>query len=330
MKARLKKALSYCVEHNTPLNGSDAVALLECGADDMPAILRAANAVRQRNFANKITLCSIVNAKSGACGEDCAFCAQSARHHGSGVKRYPLSDSVEMLAAFDQAAREPILNFGLVTSGGTLSDKDLRVICKTITERPNHEVNWCASLGCLKPAQLRELKAAGLRRYHHNLETAPGFYPQICTTHDFNLRVDTVKAAQAAGLAVCCGGLLGMGESLAQRVELARFLAELGVDQSPLNFLIPVPGTPLANRPLMKPLEVLRTIAMFRLVCPHASLKVAAGRVRLNRLQSMIFHAGCNAMMIGDLLTVAGGDVADDLQMLTDLELVIDLNNDGK
>ena len=171
--------------------------------------------------------------------------------------------------------------------------------------------------------ELGKLKAAGLRRYHHNLETAPSFFPEICTTHDHQIRVETVRAAKEAGLEVCCGGLLGLGESLEQRVELACLLAELQVDQIPLNFLVPIPGTPMEDRPPVEPLEVLRTIAMFRLVCPEAGLNVAAGRVRLNRLQSMIFYAGCNAMMIGDLLTVAGGAVAEDLQMLADLELEV-------
>lgn len=323
MKDSLKKGLKGCVDNNEALSGSDALALLECGAGDMPEIMWAANVVRQQKFGNRITLCSIVNAKSGACGEDCAFCSQSAHHKGCNVERYSLLSQEKMLKAFDQATDQPIKNFGVVTSGGALGNEDLQIICKTIAARKRDKASWCASLGCLNVEQLRELEAVGLKRYHHNLETARSFFPRICTTHDYDIRVDTVQAAKEAGLEVCCGGLLGMGESLEQRVEFGQFLAELRVDQIPLNFLVPVPGTPMEDRPVMKPLEMLRTIAMFRLVCREASLKVAAGRVQLNRLQSMIFYAGCNAMMIGDLLTVAGGDVAEDFEMLEDLELEV-------
>lgn len=327
MKDILRKALKSCVDNNEALNGSDALALLECGAGDVPEIIWAANAVRQRKFGNRITLCSIVNAKSGACEEDCAFCAQSAHHNGCNVECYSLLSQEKLIEAFDQAVEQPIKNFGVVTSGGVLGNRDLQVISKTIATRKHDKTSWCASLGCLNVEQLRELKATGLKRYHHNLETARSFFPQICTTHDYDIRLDTIKAAKEAGLEVCCGGLLGMGESLEQRVEFAQALATLRVDQIPLNFLVPVSGTPLEDRPFMKPLEMLRAIAMFRLVCPEVSLKVAAGRVQLNRLQSIIFYAGCNAMMIGDLLTIAGGDVAEDLQMLEDLELEIVLKN---
>ncbi len=323
MKNSLRTALKHCVDNHKTLNLDDALALLECGASDMPEIMWAANAVRQRKFGNRINLCSIVNAKSGVCGEDCAFCAQSNHHKGCNVEKYSLLSKDKMLKAFDLAAAEPIKHFGIVTSGGSLGRKDLQVVGKTIAARKQAKTNLCASLGCLNVDELKDLKAAGLKRYHHNLETAPSFFSQICTTHDYDVRLATVKAAKDAGLEVCCGGLFGMGESLEQRVEFAQLLAELQVDQIPLNFLVPVPGTLMENRPVMEPLEVLRVIAMFRLVCPEAGLKVAAGRVQLNRLQAMIFYAGCNAMMIGDLLTVAGGDVAEDLQMLKDLELEI-------
>jgi len=321
MTPALHRALTRCAATGAPLGPAAALAVLRSGAEDLPDILQAAHAVRRRRFGNRVTLCSIVNAKSGACAEDCAFCAQSARHPACRVPRYRLLDQEALLAAFDRAAAQPIRHFGIVTSGGALDHGGLARIASVLAARRPGATRWCASLGCLGLAQLRTLKAAGLARYHHNLETARSFFPRICTTHTFERRVETVRAAKRAGLEVCCGGILGLGESLEQRVELARFLAELEVDQIPLNFLVPVPGTRLAARPVLPPLEALRTIAMFRLVCPRAGLGLAAGRVRLGRLQSLIFYAGCNAMMIGDLLTVAGGRVEDDLRMLADLEL---------
>ncbi len=323
MNRQLKKALTDCVDKHQALNPTEALALLECGPDAMTDIMQAADTVRRRKFGQRVSLCSIVNAKSGACGEDCSFCAQSTHHEGNSAQ-FPLLDSDQLLDAFNRAAGQPIKNFGVVTSGGSLRSADLQMISCAISSHHHEKTGWCASLGSLTAEQLQELKSAGLVRYHHNLETAQSFFPQICTTHDYDSRIATIKAAKGVGLEVCCGGLLGLGESLEQRVEFAQTLAELEVDQIPLNFLVPIPGTPMAGRPLMKALEVLRTIAMFRLVCPEASLKVAAGRVHLNRLQSMIFYAGCNAMMIGDLLTVAGGPMAEDLEMLEDLEMEID------
>ena len=323
MNGTLKTVLTDCAEGQSTLDGDTALQLLQCDAEDMTAILQVADAVRRRKFGQRITLCSIVNARSGDCGEDCSFCAQSLHHEGNS-RSFPLLSTEDLLAAYDAAADQPIRHFGVVTSGETLTAEDLQSICGTIAARPQARTGWCASFGNLDVSQFLELKAAGLVRYHHNLETARSFFPQICTTHSYDSRIATVRAAKEAGLQVCCGGLLGLGETLEQRVEFALQLAELQVDQIPLNFLVPIPGTPLAGQPLMKALEILRTIAMFRLVCPEASLKVAAGRVHLNRLQSMIFYAGCNAMMIGDLLTIAGGPTAEDLEMLEDLELEVD------
>jgi len=225
-----------------------------------------------------------------------------------------------MIEAFDTAAELPVTHFGVVTSGCALSDDGVERVCSAVRQHKHPRVSWCGSLGCLDYDQLCALKASGLKRFHHNLETAQSFFPQICTTHSWEMRLETVRMAKKAGLEVCCGGIFGLGESIAQRVEFALTLAREAIDSIPLNFLIPIPGTRLEKMEIMKPLDILRTVSMFRLTNPRAEVKVCAGRVHLGDLQSMIFHAGANSMMIGRLLTVAGRNVEQDLQMLRDLE----------
>jgi biotin synthase len=226
-----------------------------------------------------------------------------------------------MVEAFKKAAELPVTHFGVVTSGCALSKSGIERVCGAVHDNEHPRVDWCASLGCLDLDQLLALRKAGLKRFHHNLESARSFFPQICTTHSWETRLETVRNARKAGLEVCSGGIFGLGESLEQRVEFASTLASEAVDSIPLNFLVPVPGTRLEAMQPMKPLDILRTISMFRLVNCRAEIKVCAGRVQLGDLQSMIFFAGANSMMIGHLLTVAGGDVERDLRMLQDLEI---------
>lgn len=303
-----------------------ALAVLTSSPEELPDILAATAAIRHRGWGNKISLCSITNAKSGACTEDCAFCSQSAKHQ-TATNTYSLRSEEEITNAFDEASHLPVNHFGIVTSGDNLKDKDIDTIRSTIDNRKDSKVHWCASLGSLNTGQFSTLKKAGLTRFHHNLETAESFFPSVCSTHAFSDRLETVRNAKKAGLQVCCGGILGIGESLEQRVELALILHREHVDAIPLNFHVPIPGTRLEHIEPMRPLEIIRTIAMFRLVCPDAELKVCAGRCHLHDLQSMIFQAGATGMMIGPLLTIAGREVDVDLQMLKDLELDWDQPN---
>jgi biotin synthase len=297
-----------------------ALRVLTSQHGDLPDLMAAAHAMKRRFFGDRIICCSILNAKSGACSENCAFCAQSA-HHQTGAQIYGLKEVPAICKAYADACALPITHFGIVTSGGAMDENGIRQICDAIRSKSIPEIAWCASLGSLSPEQLARLKAAGLRRFHHNLETAPSFFPSICNTHSFEDRVRTLRAVKQAGLEICSGGILGMGESLEQRVEFALTLQQEEVDSIPLNFLVPVPGTRMEGREPMKPLDMLRSIIMFRLVHPRAELKVCAGRTYMRDIQSMIFNAGATGMMIGPLLTVAGRDVGQDLQMLKDLEL---------
>jgi len=320
MKNRQLNSILQAAENDQPIYEDLALCVLQSSVVDIPQIFAAASMVRHRYFGNSVRLCSILNAQSGACPEDCAFCAQ-ASCHDTGVEVRPLCSKEAMVDAFDKAAELPITHFGVVTSGCALSADGVERVCSAVRENPRALPNWCASLGCLDYDQLCALKDAGLRRFHHNLETAESFFPQICTTHSWQMRLDTVRNAKNAGLEVCCGGIFGLGESLEQRVEFALSLAREAVDSIPLNFLVPIPGTRLEKMETMKPLDILRAVSMIRLTNPRAEVKICAGRLCLGDLQSMIFHAGANSMMIGPFLTVAGRNVEQDLRMLRDLEV---------
>jgi biotin synthase len=297
-----------------------AFAILKSPQADFPEVMAAATRMRRRYFGDRVIMCSILNAKSGACPENCKFCAQSV-HHKTGIPVYGLLTSARIVNSYKTASRLPITHFGIVTSGESLDDGGVGEICKAVRSFRKKGLDWCASLGSLSPKQFSQLKAAGLKRYHHNLETAESFFPKICTTHSYADRVATLKKARKAGLEICSGCILGMGETSRQRVELALALQRENVDSIPLNFLVPVKGTKLANLPVMKPMDILRCIAMFRMTNPRAEIKVCAGRVHLRDLQSMVFYAGATGIMVGNLLTVAGRDVKQDLEMLKDLEL---------
>ena len=291
---------------------------------DIMLLLARANIVRQHFHGPEIDLCAIVNAKSGRCSENCAFCAQSS-HFTTAVRSYPLMSRKTIIAEAENCLRSNTHRFSIVTSGkGVVSEAEFKRICATVEKLSGMpDMSPCASLGVLAPGQFARLKKAGLRRYHHNLETAESFYPHICTTHSFSLRAQTVRAARAAGLEICCGGILGMGETPGQRIELAFTLRELGVDSVPLNFLNPLPGTPLAKQQLLPPLDILKAIAMFRFVLPDTELRICGGReVNLRTLQPFMYLAGASGAMTGNYLTTAGRAPSVDTQEITDLGLL--------
>jgi biotin synthase len=320
MEKEQMESIRLAAENDRPISEDLALSVLRSSAADLPQIFSAASMVRHRHFGDSVGLCSIMNAQSGACSEDCSFCAQ-ASCHDTDADVHPLSSTEEIAEAFHEAARLPVVHFGVVTSGCTLSSDGVERICSTVRQNKNERLNWCASLGCLDYDQLCKLKEAGIKRFHHNLETAESFFPKICSTHSHRMRLDTIRRARDAGLEVCSGGIFGLGESMEQRVEFAVSLAREAVDSVPLNFLVPIPGTKLEKTEVMKPLDILRTVSMVRLTNPRAEVKVCAGRLHLGDLQSMIFYAGANSMMIGPLLTVAGRGVEQDLKMLRDLDV---------
>ncbi len=286
---------------------------------DIFSLLPLSNRLRRHFCGSEIALCAIINAKSGRCPEDCAYCAQSIAYD-TGVATFPLIDTVELAKRVREAAACAVDNFSIVTSGTAVESlAEQEQIIEMLKEITGAGVAPCASLGFLEAATAARYHAAGLKHYHHNLETSRSFFKHICTTHDYDRAIATVKTAKAAGLYVCSGGIMGLGESWAQRVELALTLRELKVDSIPLNFLVPVSGTPLADEPGLSPFQALLTIAMFRFVCPVVDIRICGGRERtFGDFQSLLFAAGANGLMVGNYLTTSGRQWSDDQRLLAD------------
>jgi biotin synthase len=300
--------------------------LLELASEkmDFDELLYGANLLRQHFWGNRVDLCSLINAKSGNCAEDCAFCAQSA-HRRTKAKSYPLVGMSAIQRAYMRAQKIGATRFDIVTSGNDLDPEEFEFVVKAISQLrklKKAKIPLCASIGRLSLEQAKRLKDAGLARCHHNIETSRRFFPQICTTHSFDERLETARNIKAAGLELCCGGVIGMGETWEDRVDMALTGRELGADAAPLNFLIPVKGTRLESQEAMTPREILKTIALFRYALPDKDVRLCGGRERnLRDMQSWIFQAGANAMMIGGYLTQRGRRSEDDIQMLKDLGL---------
>jgi biotin synthase len=302
----------------------EAEWLLGRNDDETLDVIASANEVRRHFKGNKVKLCSIVNAKSGRCPEDCGYCAQSSRHKTQ-IDIYPLMSADEINEKAKKAKKEVAAYFSIVTSGkGISSEKEMDEICLALKKIGSIDINRCASLGILSIDQLKKLKAAGLKKFHHNLETSKSHFGKICTTHKYEDRIATIKAAKEAGLSVCSGGIFGLGESLAQRVELAFTIKELDPDSIPINFLNPIKGTKLEKNRLLEPFEALRIIAMFRFVMPKKDIVICGGReVTLRSLQPLMFSAGANMTLLGNYLTTAGNKPEDDIKMIEDLGLKV-------
>jgi len=310
-----------------PLEGSglqrdQALELLALAQRDPWAVLYQANRLRQRQRGQVVRLCSIVAAKVGRCPQDCKWCSQSARHRTS-IQPHGLLETGELLAQARRAAEGGADSFGLVTSGASPTSDELDRLCGVIAQlRAEGRLVPCASLGMLDEQDARKLAAAGCRRYNHNLETSPRYYPQVVTTHGFEQRAATARAVKAAGMELCCGGLFGLGETWLDRVDLALEIRRLDADTVPVNFLNPIPGTPLADAPRLPPLECLVIIALMRFMLPTKCIKVAGGReVNLRDLQSWMFYAGADGCILGNYLTTPGRAAREDLQLIADLGL---------
>ena len=279
--------------------------------------------IRQTSNSNSIDLCSVINARSGGCTEDCSFCSQSV-HFSTGIGTYPLMPIEKIIEGAWMAKSCGATKFCLSTSGtGIKTRKELDKLCTSV-ERIRKEVGIgvCATLGALTEDDMVALKAAGLSRFHHNLETAEAYFHNICTTHTYQNRIDEVRVAKKVGLSTCSGGIFGIGESLEHRVDFAFEIMALDVDSVPVNFLMPVKGTPLAGISPISPLDSLKIIALLRFLMPDKEVRVCGGRTTaLHELHPLIFAAGANGMMIGNYLTRTGREPDKDLQMLKDLGL---------
>ena len=289
--------------------------------EEIVMLMAHANMLRSHFKGTRIDLCAVVNVKSGRCTEDCIFCAQSA-HYKTDVKTYSLLDTGEVVKRAREAQEDGAKRIGVVTSGkGITSAKELETLCAYIEEiAKSSDLIPCASLGVLSNEQIHCFRDAGLKRYHHNLETAESHFPKICSTHSFNERVQTIIAVKKAGFETCSGGIFGLGETPEQRIELAFALRDLNVDSVPLNFLNPVTGTPAEKYPSLPPLEILKTIALFRFILPEKDIRMCGGReISLRTLQPLMYLAGANGTMVGNYLTTSGRNPEVDLQEIRDL-----------
>ena len=315
-EAALDRAVALALE-NRALDASALHAVLACGEAELPRLLAGAQAVRRAFFRNELSLCAIINAKSGACTEDCAFCAQSARHRTQSP-RHDFLDPAEIARAARAMKERGASRFGIVASGLAPNEAEFDALCEAVELVRATGLAPDVSVGVLSRPRLPPPKAAGLSGVPHNLEVARSFFPLICTTHSYEDDVEAVRLALAEGLFVCSGGIFGLGESWEQRAELAQTLRELGVQNVPMNFLVPIAGTRMEGRPVLSASEALKIIALYRLLLPTAHLRVCGGRGLVFGPvsgQGALFASGASGMMIGDYLTVAGTPPEADLAL---------------
>lgn len=307
------------------LSKDDAMKLSESALDELCA---AADSIRSAKCGNGFDLCSIINAKCGKCSENCRYCAQSA-HYCVNIEEYPLVSPDEAARKAVEHERAGILRFSLVTSGRALSDREVEKTCEIIKSiREVSNISVCGSFGLLNEKQFRKLKDAGLSRVHNNLETSRRFFPQVCTTHTYDDKLEAIRAAQRAGLNVCSGGIMGLAESAEDRIDLAIELRSLGILSIPLNMLNPIPGTPMSGRPVMSRDEMRRICAIFRFINPSASIRLAGGRMLMEDAGESCFRSGANAAITMNMLTTSGITVRDDIKLLNKLNYKAVLMND--
>jgi len=304
------------IQNGDSLSKDEAVDFLKLGKDQLHEILYIGSALRN-NFRKQISTCTITNAKNGKCSENCAYCAQSA-HHDVDVECYELKNTEEI-------TEDAKLNkkygqfFSIVCSGRSPEKTELEQISKTIKHLNKElpDLSVCASLGIMSVEELKQLKKAGLKRYHHNLESSKNFFNKVCTTHTYEERVQTVKNAKEAGLETCVGGLFGLGESVKDRADLLFEIKKLDPDAVPLNFLIPVKGTKLGNNDPVSMFEAIKIVALARMIMPTKDIKVCGGRLEVFKdSQALVFLAGASSIMTGNLLTVKGRRPEEDLELI--------------
>ena len=301
------------------LDRADDVSVLISA--DINELCAGADRIREKLCGKHVDLCSIINGKSGRCGENCRFCAQSAHNH-TGAEEYPFLDSGAILAECRHNCERGVHRFSIVTAGRRLEGEDFEKALEAYSRmrREIPEMKLCASHGLLTDEQLRQLRESGVTRYHCNIETSRRNFPNICTSHTFNDKIDCIKRAKRAGLEVCSGGIIGMGETWEDRLDMAFTLAELDIRSVPVNVLRPIKGTPLEGLPLLPEEEILRTGTVFRYILPEAYVRFAAGRNMLSDGE-LAFRSGFNSAITGDMLTTSGNRIAEDVAMLTGMGL---------
>lgn len=308
------KELKEKALHGERITREEALVLSQA---PLAELREAADEIRKMMCGNGFDLCTIVNGKCGKCSEDCKYCAQSAHYHTACSETYPLLSAEELLEGARYNGARGVLRYSIVTSGKRLSNREVDQVCESIRrikEETNIEV--CVSFGLLDEMQFRKIKAAGASRVHCNLESSARYFPEVCTTHTYEEKIKTLKAARRAGLSICSGGILGLGETMEDRIDMVLTARELGVKSIPVNLLNPIPGTPYEkNRPLTNE-EACRCVAVFRFLIPDASIRLAGGRGLVGDKGEACFRSGANAAISGDMLTTAGITVETDMELI--------------
>ncbi|MDB9822740.1 biotin synthase BioB [Deltaproteobacteria bacterium] len=290
--------------------------LLSIPERDVFSMLYGADIIRDFYFGREVHLCTICNGKSGRCSEDCRFCSQSA-FSVTDATAYPLMGKKELQKGGIKAGETLINRYSIVTTGKGLPSREVKAVAEAMAELDQYKIGRCASLGVLEADDLQILKSAGVRRYHHNLETSKSYFPQFCTTHTYEERVNTILSAQKLGFEICSGGIFGIGETDDHILELAIALREMNIDSVPINFLVPIKGTPFESMNNLTPLRCLKIIAFFRYFLPGKEIIICGGReYNLGDLHPMIFYAGASGIMTGNYLTTEGRSLEKDLEML--------------
>lgn len=295
----------------------DRQEALRLAEEPLERLREAAEEIRQKVCGDGFDLCTIVNAKCGRCSEDCKYCAQSAHYRTACEESYPLLSTEELLAGARHNAKQGVLRYSIVTSGRRLSDAEVEQVCGSIRRiKAETSIEVCVSLGLLDEAQFRKIREAGASRGHCNLETSARYFPSVCTTHTYEEKIETLRAAKRAGLSVCSGGILGLGETMEDRIDMVLTARELGVRSIPVNLLNPIPGTPYEKNVPLTNEEACRCVALFRFLVPDASIRLAGGRGLVGDKGRACFRSGANAAISGDMLTTAGITVEKDMEML--------------
>ncbi|MCY6484701.1 biotin synthase BioB [Clostridium aestuarii] len=286
---------------------------LEC----LETLFEGANEIREKFVGKKVDLCTIINGKSGRCSENCKYCAQSV-HYNTGIKEYELIEYNQILDKALEVQGEGAHRFSIVTSGrGISSEEELEKLVEIYKElNKDTNLKLCASHGIISYEQAKKLKEAGVSMYHHNIETCKKNYSNICTTHTYEDRINTIKNVQKAGMDICCGGIIGMGENPQDRISMAFEIKNLGIKSIPINVLTPIKGTPFEKTKKVAPLEILKTMAAFRYIIPDAYIRYAGGRIALKDKQGLGFKAGVNAALVGNYLTTIGSNIEEDKEKI--------------
>ncbi|VGO17026.1 Biotin synthase [Pontiella desulfatans] len=314
-----KALANRILDGGEPISREEALAVLNSSDDELLEVLQAAYLIRKNWFGKKVSLHVLKNAKSGVCPEDCSFCSQS-KTSTAEVAEYEMQSADEIVAGAAEAMEMQALRYCVVTSSRAPSEGELKIITEAASriKAANPQLELCASMGFLTEEKAQRLKDSGVDRFNHNLETSANFYPSICSTHQYEDRVETAKTVKKVGLDLCCGGLIGMGETLEDRVDLALALKELQADSAPINFLDPREGTELEGQERLTPNDCLRTLAMFRFVLTHAEVRIAGGRETcLRHLQPLSLYPA-NSMFTNGYLTTGGSGYEADKQMIED------------